>query len=353
MAAAAVFRLDGSSTGTGRIHVQEARSASVPARRLDRSGVGPAGRTPGVPESGAAGRPARRRPRLAHDDRGEGHAVQQHVCAIPRLQIPAYNWWSEALHGVANQGIATVFPQAIGLAATFDEPLIHRIATAISTEARAKFHEYQRRGQAAPASGASLPGSGMGVRPGPAGLDYWSPNINIFRDPRWGRGQETYGEDPFLAGRLGTAFVRGLQGDDPKYFKTIATPEALRRAQRPRAGAAHDRREGLPARHGGHLPPGVPPDGGRRQGVLGDVRLQPHQRRARLREYVPARGHAARRLEVQRLRGVGLRRHRRHQPQPQVRPDPRGSRGGVAQARAPTSTAAPTRRPTPPPSTRD
>jgi len=145
--------------------------------------------------------------------------------AIPRLQIPAYNWWSEALHGVANQGIATVFPQAIGLGATFNEPLIHEMATVISTEARAKFHEYQRRQAAAPSSGANLPGSGMGARPGPAGLDFWSPNINIFRDPRWGRGQETYGEDPFLTGRLGTAFVRGLQGDDPKYFKTISTPK--------------------------------------------------------------------------------------------------------------------------------
>ncbi len=145
--------------------------------------------------------------------------------AIPRLQVPAYNWWSEALHGVANQGTATVFPQAIGLAATFDEPLIGEMATVISTEARAKFHEYQRTQAAAPPSGAALPGSGMGVRPGPAGLDFWSPNINIFRDPRWGRGQETYGEDPFLAGALGTAFVRGMQGDDPKYFKTISTPK--------------------------------------------------------------------------------------------------------------------------------
>jgi beta-glucosidase len=145
--------------------------------------------------------------------------------AIPRLQVPAYNWWSEALHGVANQGIATVFPQTIGLAAAFDEPMLLEIATTISTEARAKFHEYQRTQAAAAAPGANLPGSGMGVRPGPAGLDYWSPNINIFRDPRWGRGQETYGEDPFLTGRLGTAFVRGLQGDDPKYFKTISTPK--------------------------------------------------------------------------------------------------------------------------------
>ena len=145
--------------------------------------------------------------------------------AIPRLQVPAYNWWSEALHGVANQGIATVFPQAIGAAATFDEPLIHEVATVISTEARAKFHEYQRTQAAASATGANLPGSGMGVRPGPAGLDFWSPNINIFRDPRWGRGQETYGEDPFLTGRLGTAFVKGMQGDDPKYFKVISTPK--------------------------------------------------------------------------------------------------------------------------------
>ena len=144
--------------------------------------------------------------------------------AIPRLHIPAYNWWSEALHGVANQGIATVFPQAIGLGATFDDKLIHDMATVISTEARAKFHEYERR-QAETSSGANLPGSFGGVRPGPAGLDFWSPNINIFRDPRWGRGQETYGEDPFLTGRFGLAFVRGMQGDDPKYFKTISTPK--------------------------------------------------------------------------------------------------------------------------------
>jgi beta-glucosidase len=145
--------------------------------------------------------------------------------AVPRLQIPAYNWWSEALHGVANQGTATVFPQAVGLGATFDEPLILKMATVISTEARAKYHDYERRQQVAASSGASLPGSGGGIRPGPAGLDFWSPNINIFRDPRWGRGQETYGEDPFLTGKLGTAFVRGLQGDDPKYFKTISTPK--------------------------------------------------------------------------------------------------------------------------------
>jgi len=147
--------------------------------------------------------------------------------AVPRLQIPAYNWWSEALHGVANQGIATVFPQAIGNAATFDEPLIFQMATVISTEARAKYHEYRRRqaDTAAQGPGANLPGAGFGVRPGPAGLDFWSPNINIFRDPRWGRGQETYGEDPFLTAHMGTAFVRGMQGDDAKYFRTISTPK--------------------------------------------------------------------------------------------------------------------------------
>jgi beta-glucosidase len=129
--------------------------------------------------------------------------------AIPRLGIPAYNWWSEALHGVARNGIATVFPEPIGLAATFNPPLIHSMATVISTEARVKY-------DAAIAAGQSNIFQG---------LDFWSPNINIFRDPRWGRGQETYGEDPFLTGEMGKAFVTGLQGDDPKYLKTIATPK--------------------------------------------------------------------------------------------------------------------------------
>ena len=129
--------------------------------------------------------------------------------AIPRLQVPAYNWWSEALHGVANAGTATVFPEPIGLAATFDAPLIHDMAVVIGTEARAKHHQAVRAGR----------------RDIMEGLDFWSPNINIFRDPRWGRGQETYGEDPFLTGRMGVAFVTGLQGDDPKYFRVIATPK--------------------------------------------------------------------------------------------------------------------------------
>jgi beta-glucosidase len=127
--------------------------------------------------------------------------------AIPRLDIPEYNWWNEALHGVARSGLATVFPQAIGMAATWDDSLMFRMATIISDEARAKHQEYVRTGN----------------RQRYQGLTFWSPNINLFRDPRWGRGQETYGEDPFLTGSLAVQFIRGLQGDDPKYFKTIAT----------------------------------------------------------------------------------------------------------------------------------
>jgi beta-glucosidase len=128
--------------------------------------------------------------------------------AVPRLGIPEYNWWNEGLHGVARAGYATVFPQAIGMAATFDEPLMHQVATTISTEFRAKYSQTLGKD-----------GSTAWYQ----GLTVWSPNINIFRDPRWGRGQETYGEDPYLTSRMGIAFVTGLQGDDPKYFKTIAT----------------------------------------------------------------------------------------------------------------------------------
>ena len=129
--------------------------------------------------------------------------------AIPELQIPGYDWWSEALHGVANAGTATVFPEPVGLAATFDDPLIHQMAIVIGTEARAK-HDLAVK---------------AGRRDIMEGLDFWSPNINIFRDPRWGRGQETYGEDPFLTGRMGVAFVTGLQGDNPKYYRVISTPK--------------------------------------------------------------------------------------------------------------------------------
>lgn len=126
--------------------------------------------------------------------------------AIPRLGIEEYNWWNECLHGVARAGKATVFPQAIGLAATFDDDLAFRVATAISDEARAKHHEAIR----------------MGNRGQYTGLTFWTPNINIFRDPRWGRGQETYGEDPLLTGKMGSAFVKGLQGNDPEHLKVAA-----------------------------------------------------------------------------------------------------------------------------------
>ncbi len=131
------------------------------------------------------------------------------AAAIPRLDIPEYNWWNECLHGVANAGIATVFPQAIGMAASWDTTLISHVADVISTEARAKYNDFIKKGD-------------HGIF---KGLTFWSPNINIFRDPRWGRGQETYGEDPYLTSRMGVAFVRGLQGNDPHYFKVISTPK--------------------------------------------------------------------------------------------------------------------------------
>ena len=139
---------------------------------------------------------------------------------IARLGIPAYNWWNEALHGVARAGTATSFPQAVGMAAAFDEDLMQQIGDVIATEGRAKYNAY----------------SAQGDRDIYKGLTFWSPNINIFRDPRWGRGQETYGEDPYLTGTLGCAFVRGLQGDGEfmkaaacaKHFAVHSGPEAVR-----------------------------------------------------------------------------------------------------------------------------
>ena len=128
--------------------------------------------------------------------------------SIPRLGLPAYNYWNESLHGVGRNGIATVFPQAIGMAASFDPALLHQVADGIATEARAKNREFT---QAHNGDSANY-----------TGLSFWSPNINIFRDPRWGRGQETYGEDPFLTARMAVAYIRGLQGDDPKYVKAMA-----------------------------------------------------------------------------------------------------------------------------------
>ena len=128
------------------------------------------------------------------------------AAAIERLGIPAYNWWNEALHGVARAGTATVFPQAIAMAAAFDPDMMEQVGDAISTEGRAKYNMQRARGD----------------RDIFKGLTFWSPNINIFRDPRWGRGHETLGEDPWLTGQLGKRFVQGLQGHDPKYMKLAA-----------------------------------------------------------------------------------------------------------------------------------
>jgi len=129
--------------------------------------------------------------------------------AVERLSIPKYSWWNEGLHGLGRAGLATVFPQAIGLAATWNPDLMHQVATAISDEARAKHHQAVR----------------LGIREIYSGLTFWSPNINIFRDPRWGRGQETYGEDPYLTTVMGIAFIKGLQGNHPEYLKLVATPK--------------------------------------------------------------------------------------------------------------------------------
>ncbi len=135
--------------------------------------------------------------------------MQNHAAAIPRLGVAEYDWWSEALHGVARSGYATVFPQAIGMAATWDAPLIHEEAHIIGIEARGRYNSAVREDNHAIFYG----------------MDFWSPNVNIFRDPRWGRGQETYGEDPFLTGQLGIQFVTGLQGDDPGTYLAISTPK--------------------------------------------------------------------------------------------------------------------------------
>src|SRR5512135_1819299 len=162
------------------------------------------------------------------------------AAAIERLGIQEYEWWNKALHGVARAGYATVFPQAIGLAATWNTDLMYRVADVISTEARAKNNDFVRRGE-------------RGLY---KGLTFWSPNINIFRDPRWVRGQETYGEDPYLTGRMGYEFVKGMQGDDPKYLKTVATakhyavhsgPEPLRHSFNAKVSESDLRETYLPA----------------------------------------------------------------------------------------------------------
>jgi beta-glucosidase len=154
--------------------------------------------------------------------------MQNDAPAIPRLGVPAYEYWSEALHGVARAGEATVFPQAIGIAATWDADLLHAEGQTIGTEGRARYNQAQREGN----TGRYY------------GLTFWSPNINIFRDPRWGRGQETLGEDPYLTGTLGTEFIQGMQGDDPRYLQAIATPKHF---------AVHSGPE--PLRHGFNVDP--------------------------------------------------------------------------------------------------
>ncbi len=153
--------------------------------------------------------------------------LRDHAAAIPRLRVPQYDWWNEGLHGVAFGGYATNFPQVIGMAATWDTRLVHQMAQTISTEARAKYNQAMREDHHEMFFG----------------LTFWAPNINIFRDPRWGRGQETYGEDPFLAGRMAVAFVSGMQGDDSKYLKVVSTPKHF---------AVHSGPE--PLRHGFDVP---------------------------------------------------------------------------------------------------
>jgi beta-glucosidase len=146
--------------------------------------------------------------------------LQSTAPAAKAMGLPAYDWWNEGLHGLARNGVATVFPQAVGLAATFDPALMEKVGTVVSTEARAKFN-------------AKPVGADRRIY---EGLTIWSPNINIFRDPRWGRGQETYGEDPFLTGSLAVGFIKGLQGPDPLHPRVIATPKHLAVHSGPEAG---------------------------------------------------------------------------------------------------------------------
>ena len=180
------------------------------------------------------------------------------AAAIPRFGIPEYTWWNEGLHGVARSGIATVFPQAIGLAATWDTSLMHSVGDTISTEARAKYayasaHDNHRIY---------------------FGLTIWSPNINIFRDPRWGRGQETYGEDPYLTSRMGLAFITGLQGGDAKYLKVVATPKHFAVHSGPEQSRHEFDVKPSPAGPAGNVPARLPHRHRRRQGRFHHVCLQ-------------------------------------------------------------------------------
>jgi beta-glucosidase len=201
------------------VHLLDPRRRRVLAALVYCLGLGaPAAAQNPAPAPAASETPAYRNESLSFEARAadlvsrmtleeKANQMKDNAPAIERLGVPAYGWWNEALHGVARSGLATVFPQAIGFAATWDDSLVYRMASVISDEARAKHEEYVRHDQ----------------RQRYQGLTIWSPNINLFRDPRWGRGQETYGEDPFLTGHIAVQFIRGLQGDDPKYYKTIST----------------------------------------------------------------------------------------------------------------------------------
>ena len=206
--------------------------------------------------------------------------------AIPRLGIPDYEWWSEALHGVARNGIATVFPKSIGLAATFDTSLMRRVADVISIEGRAKYNEAQRTGDHRRFSG----------------ITFWSPNVNIFRDPRWGRGQETFGEDPYLSARMGVQFSLGLQGDDPNYLRLVATPKHYAVHSGPEQDRHHFNAVISDHDLKGHLSSRLSRQYRGGEGPVHHVRVQRYRRQARLRQRPAAAEVFARRMEVQRLR---------------------------------------------------
>ena len=248
------------------------------------------------------------------------------AAAIPRLGIPAYDWWSEGLHGVAAAGRATVFPQAIGLAATWDTALMHRVATVISIEARAKHNETIRRNEGASAIFQ--------------GLTFWSPNVNIFRDPRWGRGQETYGEDPYLTGRMAVSFVHGMQGDDPRYLRVVSTPKhyAVHSGpdpERHRFDAVVDERDlretYLPAFRAAVTEANA-------QSVM--CAYNPWTARRPARNQPAAGRDPAERVALRRLRGLRLRRRGRHPRRPQDGRGQRARRRRWRCAPATTSTAA-------------
>ena len=188
--------------------------------------------------------------------------MQNDSKAIPRLGIKPYEWWNEALHGVARAGLATVFPQSIGMAASFNDSLLFKVFTAVSDEARAKNRDFNEKGQYKRYQGLTM----------------WTPNINIFRDPRWGRGQETYGEDPYLAGRMGSAVVKGLQGPaNSKYNKLHACAKHFAVHSGP-----EDERHSFNAIVG-NISPGVQGTGTESQGKRSHVCLQPLRRRPLLR----------------------------------------------------------------------